>query len=108
MHLQVSSFSQSTTMSKHQLVGKPAPALSLPNADGTTFDYKPGADGKPTAIFFYPAAGPFPCLSFVVTPRFISWEIHRHLWLHKRSLQFPGCAHWYVMPRHLPSREDTD
>ncbi|KAH9969648.1 peroxiredoxin Q [Russula dissimulans] len=48
-------------MSKHSLIGKPAPALSLPNADGTTYEYKPGVDGKPTAIFFYPAAGTYGC-----------------------------------------------
>jgi len=58
----LSSFSHPTmSKSKHPLVGKPAPALSLPNADGTTFDYKPGTDGKPTAIFFYPAAGTYGC-----------------------------------------------
>jgi len=62
MRLSVSSFSHPTmSKSKHPLVGKPAPALSLPNADGTTFDYKPGTDGKPTAIFFYPAAGTYGC-----------------------------------------------
>jgi len=46
--------------SKHPLVGKPAPALSLPNADGTTYELKPG-EGKPTAVFFYPKAGTYGC-----------------------------------------------
>jgi peroxiredoxin Q/BCP len=32
--------------------------LSLPNADGTTYELKPG-QGKPTAVFFYPKAGAF-------------------------------------------------
>lgn len=44
-------------MSKHPLLGQPAPALSLPNSEGTTYEYKPGAQGKPSAIFFYPKAG---------------------------------------------------
>jgi thioredoxin-dependent peroxiredoxin len=45
--------------SKHPLVGQPAPVLSLPNADGVTYELKPGADSKPTAVFFYPKAGAF-------------------------------------------------
>ena len=49
----------STTMSKHALLGQPAPVLSLPNADGTAYELKPGAEGKPTAVFFYPKAGAF-------------------------------------------------
>jgi peroxiredoxin Q/BCP len=48
-------------MSKHSLLGKPAPALSLPNSDGTTYELKPGAQGKPTAVFFYPKAGTYGC-----------------------------------------------
>ena len=47
-------------MSTHPLLGKPAPVVSLPNADGTTYELKPGAEGKPTAVFFYPKAGTFP------------------------------------------------
>ena len=47
-------------MSKHTLIGQPAPVLSLPNSDGTTYELKPGAEGKPTAVFFYPKAGAFP------------------------------------------------
>lgn len=46
-------------MSKHALLGQPAPVLSLPNADGTAYELKPGAEGKPTAVFFYPKAGAF-------------------------------------------------
>jgi thioredoxin-dependent peroxiredoxin len=46
-------------MSNHPLTGKPAPVLSLPNADGTTYELKPGAEDKPTAVFFYPKAGTF-------------------------------------------------
>jgi peroxiredoxin len=53
-------------MSKHALLGKAAPALSLPNADGSTYEFKPGASGKPTAVFFYPKASTctrFPAVS---------------------------------------------
>jgi peroxiredoxin Q/BCP len=46
-------------MSKHPLLGQTAPTLSLPNADGTTYEFKPGASGKPAAVFFYPKAGAF-------------------------------------------------
>jgi hypothetical protein len=52
-----------TTMSSkqqvHPLLDKLAPTLSLPNADGSTYELKPG-QGKPMAIFFYPKAGTFP------------------------------------------------
>jgi peroxiredoxin len=44
--------------SKHPLLGQPAPVLSLPNADGSPYELKPG-QGKPMAIFFYPKAGTF-------------------------------------------------
>ena len=47
-------------MSNHPLLGKPAPALSLPNADGANYELKPGGQGKPTAVFFYPKAGACP------------------------------------------------
>jgi hypothetical protein len=50
----------------HPLVGKPAPALSLPNADGTTYELKPGGEGKPTAVFFYPKAGACPLLAVLL------------------------------------------
>ncbi|KAH9990799.1 peroxiredoxin Q, partial [Russula vinacea] len=46
--------------SKHPLVGQSPPVVSLPNADGTTYELKPG-QGKPTAVFFYPKAGTFGC-----------------------------------------------
>ncbi|KAI9443265.1 thioredoxin-like protein [Lactarius indigo] len=45
----------------HPLLGQPAPALSLPNADGTTYDFKPGTQGKPAAVFFYPKADTYGC-----------------------------------------------
>ena len=51
----------SKTKQNHSLIGQPAPALSLPNADGTTYEFKPGEQGKPTALFFYPKAGACPC-----------------------------------------------
>jgi hypothetical protein len=47
-------------MSKqHALLNQPAPTFSLPNTDGTTYEFKPGATGKPAAVFFYPKAGVF-------------------------------------------------
>ncbi|KAH9042081.1 peroxiredoxin Q [Lactarius pseudohatsudake] len=45
----------------HPLLGKSAPALSLPNADGTTYEFKPGTQGKPSAVFFYPKADTYGC-----------------------------------------------
>jgi peroxiredoxin Q/BCP len=48
-------------MSKHPLLGQTAPTLSLPNADGTTYEFKPGASGKPAAVFFYPKADTYGC-----------------------------------------------
>jgi hypothetical protein len=58
-----------SSSSKHPLVGNPAPALSLPNADGTTYELKPGGEGKPTAVFFYPKAGAYLLLAMLL--RFI-------------------------------------
>ncbi|KAJ2919192.1 hypothetical protein MD484_g1239, partial [Candolleomyces efflorescens] len=43
------------------LIGKPAPAFTLPNFDGTSFEYKPGASGLPTALLFYPQSGSYGC-----------------------------------------------
>jgi peroxiredoxin Q/BCP len=49
-------------MSKqHALLNQPAPTFSLPNTDGTTYEFKPGATGKPAAVFFYPKADTFGC-----------------------------------------------
>ena len=59
--------------SKHPLIGKPAPVLSLPNADGTTYELKPGAEGKPTAVFFYPKAGAFPCSLLTRSVCHLTW-----------------------------------
>jgi hypothetical protein len=83
--------------SKHPLVGNPAPALSLPNADGTTYELKPGGEGKPTAVFFYPKAGA--CLLLAMLLRLIirGMRSRRDLWLHEGSLRFPGCAQRYVI-----------
>ena len=41
----------------HPLVDKTAPALSLPNYDGQTYNFTPGSIGLPTALFFYPKSG---------------------------------------------------
>lgn len=42
---------------QHNLVGKEAPEVSLPNYDGETYTLKPGSDGLPIALFFYPKSG---------------------------------------------------
>ncbi|OCH91855.1 AhpC-TSA-domain-containing protein [Obba rivulosa] len=47
--------------SSHPLVGKPAPAISLPDANGNTFTVTPGANGVPIVLFFYPKSGSFGC-----------------------------------------------
>ena len=41
----------------HPLIGKPAPAISLPGADGETYTLTPGEKGVPIALFFYPKSG---------------------------------------------------
>ncbi|THH11029.1 hypothetical protein EW145_g937 [Phellinidium pouzarii] len=48
-------------MPKHSLIGKRAPEISLPNSDGTTYTFTPGASGGPTVIFFYPQSGSYGC-----------------------------------------------
>ncbi|CAL1713288.1 unnamed protein product [Somion occarium] len=45
----------------HPLIGKEAPALSLPEANGETFTLEPGKNGVPIALFFYPKAGTYGC-----------------------------------------------
>jgi len=45
----------------HPLVGKAAPPLSLPDANGETYVFTPGTTGKPVALFFYPKSGSFGC-----------------------------------------------
>jgi thioredoxin-dependent peroxiredoxin len=42
---------------QHALVGKEAPGIELPNYDGQTYTLKPGSEGVPIALFFYPKAG---------------------------------------------------
>ncbi|KAF8326015.1 peroxiredoxin Q [Cantharellus anzutake] len=45
-------------MAPHSLIGKPAPAFTLPSTSGETITITPGqTDGKPLAIFFFPQAG---------------------------------------------------
>ncbi|KAI1789577.1 AhpC-TSA-domain-containing protein [Ganoderma leucocontextum] len=45
----------------HPLVGKPAPQISAPGADGETYTVTPGQKGVPVALFFYPKSGSFGC-----------------------------------------------
>lgn len=44
-------------MTYQSLIGKQAPAFSLPNYTGETYAFTPGERGVPTAIFFYPESG---------------------------------------------------
>ncbi|KAJ3555616.1 hypothetical protein NM688_g2474 [Phlebia brevispora] len=48
-------------MTRSPLVGKPAPALSLPDANGETYDLTPESAGVPIALFFYPKSGSYGC-----------------------------------------------
>ncbi|KAI0826888.1 thioredoxin-like protein [Trametes gibbosa] len=48
-------------MARHPLIGKDAPPISLPGADGETHTVTPGAEGVPIALFFYPKSGSFGC-----------------------------------------------
>ncbi|KAJ7175822.1 peroxiredoxin Q [Mycena filopes] len=43
------------------LVGKPAPSITLPNFDGESFTLNPAEKGLPIALFFYPKAGSYGC-----------------------------------------------
>ena len=48
-------------MKKHILQGKPAEEFTLPDSNGTDFQFNPKSeDGKPTALFFYPQSGQYP------------------------------------------------
>lgn len=49
------------TQGAQDLVGKPAPSFTLPNYDGESFEFKPGASGLPTALLFYPESGSYGC-----------------------------------------------
>ncbi|TEB39821.1 AhpC-TSA-domain-containing protein [Coprinellus micaceus] len=51
------------------LIGKPAPAFTLPNHDGQPFEYRAGTSGLPTALVFYPESGSFLCTQELVTFR---------------------------------------
>ncbi|KAJ7288365.1 peroxiredoxin Q [Mycena rebaudengoi] len=48
-------------MSHRSLVGKAAPAITLPNHDGESFSLTPGKNELPIALFFYPKAGSYGC-----------------------------------------------
>ncbi|KIP05373.1 hypothetical protein PHLGIDRAFT_108358 [Phlebiopsis gigantea 11061_1 CR5-6] len=45
----------------HPLIGKPAPSLSLPDANGDTYTLEPSKVGKPVVIFFYPKSNTYGC-----------------------------------------------
>lgn len=48
-------------MSYKSLIGKEAPALTLPNYDGEEYKLVPGEGGLPIALFFYPKSGTYGC-----------------------------------------------
>jgi peroxiredoxin Q/BCP len=48
-------------MPYRDLIGKPAPSISLLNYDGESFTFTPGEKGVPAALFFYPQSGSFGC-----------------------------------------------
>ncbi|KAI0647998.1 AhpC-TSA-domain-containing protein [Trametes meyenii] len=48
-------------MARHPLIGQPAPAISLPGADGETYTLTPADKGVPVALFFYPKSGSYGC-----------------------------------------------
>jgi len=39
---------------------------------------------------------------------FVTLALHRYLWLHERSLRFPGCAHWSALIPRDEVRETND
>lgn len=48
-------------MSHRNLIGKPAPAVTLLNYDGEQFTLTPGEEELPIALFFYPKSGSYGC-----------------------------------------------
>ena len=51
----------------YALTDKPAPSLSLLDANGETYTLEPDKVGKPVVIFFYPKSGT--CRQFIATPK---------------------------------------
>jgi thioredoxin-dependent peroxiredoxin len=45
----------------HPLVGKQAPAITLPDSEGADYTLSPGESGKSIALFFYPKSGSYGC-----------------------------------------------
>ncbi|KAI0035198.1 peroxiredoxin Q [Vararia minispora EC-137] len=48
-------------MSKHPLLNKSAPTITLPDANGEPFTFTPGTQGKPAVVFFVPSVGTYGC-----------------------------------------------
>ncbi|KAJ3775503.1 thioredoxin-like protein [Lentinula raphanica] len=48
-------------MAWKELIGKPAPSVTLPNYNGESYTIEPGKDGIPIALFFYPQSGSYGC-----------------------------------------------
>ena len=44
-----------------ELIGKPAPSVTLQNENGESYTVTPGADQLPIILFFYPKAGTYGC-----------------------------------------------
>ncbi|KAJ1304050.1 hypothetical protein OPQ81_008458 [Rhizoctonia solani] len=51
------------------LIGKPAPVLTLASATGEQFELNPANAGRPTVIFFFPAAATYGCTKEVCSFR---------------------------------------
>ena len=61
-------------MTRSPLVGKPAPPLELPDANGETYKLEPDKAGVPIALFFYPKSGVYPSM-----PLLALWRAHLNL-----------------------------
>ncbi|EIN12837.1 peroxiredoxin Q [Punctularia strigosozonata HHB-11173 SS5] len=48
-------------MAPHPLLNEPAPSITLPDANGDTYTFTPGANSVPAALLFYPKSGSYGC-----------------------------------------------
>ena len=53
----------------HPLVSKPAPAVTLKDANGESYSFNPAEKGVPVVLFFYPKSGA--CRRIVRAPFFV-------------------------------------
>lgn len=81
-------------MAHSSLIEKPAPALSLPDANGETYNLTPESAGVPIVIFFYPKSGAYLSSPFALL--FANTHFSRFIWLHQGGLRLPRCLGWCV------------